>query len=101
MLLKTDEMVPGDRVPSKIPPVIIPVTVKLFKVPNDVIFGCAAFTIVPFIVVAVKGPLTVSELMLLKTDEIVPGDSVPSKIPPVIIPVTVKLFKVPNDVIFG
>jgi hypothetical protein len=131
--VEIDAMVPGDNVPLNVPPMIVPETVKLFKVPSDVMFGCAAVTMFPLMLVeeiavrllkevipatvpaestplnvpaftlaAITVPVTV--ILLKVPGEIeasVPGDNVPLNVPPMMVPETVKLFKVPSDVMFG
>ena len=60
---------------------MLPLVVKLVKVPTEVIFGCAAVSRVP--ATFVKAPL------------------VPLTLPLLTLPVTVKLLNVPTDVMLG
>jgi len=107
---------PSDRVPLKVPPVIVPgtvklpivavvalrlpastvpLTVKLPKVPRLVILGCAAVVNVPPSVVPVIAPFTLKDVKPVKLAIVAVVVLID---PAVILPVTVNAVKLPNDV---
>ena len=72
------------------PPVALPVTVRLVNEPTEVILVCAAVVNVPVILVTLRLP----PVMLPVADTIPPV----SKLPVMVLPVTLKLASVPIDV---
>lgn len=89
--------VPGESVPLNVPPIIVPVTVKLFNVPMEVILGCAAVTIVPLMLVDVIA----TRFAKLVMPAVTAGDNGALIDPALIVPATVKLARVPTEVILG